>query len=192
MENRNNKGLRTMAIAALLLAVVGISVAFAALSQTLQINTEGTLIGGTWDIKWTAASGAKNLSLVNVEVGNATVPAVNLEISGIKLEKPGDKVEWTIKAENLGTIDAILSSFNNVYNVQIVTDPEEESSIKAADILVTLTKKNGSAISVGDTLAHGSYQEYLLTVEFDNSVTYIPSHDVEITIQTISFPWIQK
>jgi len=193
MENRNNRGLRSLIIVALIIAVVGISVAFAALGQTLTITGTGQITATDWDIHWSAAEGDVIVSSSeNVSEGiNSGLPATLIEITGIILEAPGDKVEWTITASNAGDIDAELESVTNLLSKVITFDELEESDLTENDIIVTLKKAGGGTITAGDTLAAGTTQDYVLTIEFNPLAETLPDLDVEIAI-TALFPWIQK
>ena len=198
-KEKDNRGLRSLIIVALIVSVAGISIVFAALSQTLQITTKGRIPTVDWNIKWVAASGTLAVGSEKTSKGSSVPsslafnPTDELKISGIILEKPGDKVYWIVKAENLGRIDAILSSTEDILDIKIDIHQEEESDIKEDDIIVTFTKNNNptfSPLSIGDTLKAGATQEYILTVQYGN-INYVPSHNVKITV-TIDLPWEQK
>ena len=69
------RGIRTLSIVALFVAVIGLSVAFAAMSRTLQINGTATMDTAKWDIHF------KDLTPV-VKTGAAveeTAPTINTE-----------------------------------------------------------------------------------------------------------------
>jgi len=194
MENRNNKGLRTLVIITLIIAVAGISVAFAALSQTLTITATGEIHATDWDIKWTDAEGKVLVGASNGadEGTNSSIPSTTITLSDIVLIAPGDKIEWTFTAENLGDIDAELESITNLLAKNITIHNEEESDISENDIIVTIKKAGGGAIAAGDALDAGTTQDYVLTIEFDPNFQDLPSHNVTITAITILFPWVQK
>lgn len=191
--NNDNRGLRTIAIAALLVAVVGISVAFAALSQSLTINATGKIKGSEWSLIWSAASGSEVTgSSATTTAGSVSgIDTPTLAISGIVLEQPGDKVEWVVTAKNDGDIDAKLGSFIELFSKTVTFDEEEGSGLTDEDVLVTLTKYTTGAIVAGDELLADDTQQYLLTIQFDPNAAEVPTHDVSISIQAI-FPWIQR
>ena len=194
MENKNSRGLRTMAIVALLVAVAGISIAFAAFTQTLNIGGTGKIQTTDWDIHWSATDGGKVVSGSNPLAAKGSVSGVGsttLTLSGIKLIAPGDKIEWVLTALNDGSIDAELENITNLLDVEVNFNDLEESDLTASDIKVTLTKNPSGAIATKDTLNAGASQAYLLTIEFNSLATELPSHDVDITI-TAQFPWVQK
>lgn len=192
METKN-RGIRALIIAALIVAVLGISVAFASLSQTLNINSTGTIRAAGWDVKWTAASGSKITGGSAVSAGSSdlTVPSATMTISGIVLENPEDKVQWVFTASNTGDIDAKLESITSLLVKNITFDGDESSNLTEDDIIVTLTKNPSGAIVAGDTLNASATQQYILTVEFNPEAEEVPSESVYISI-TIQFPWVQK
>ena len=96
--------IKVLSIAALLVAVLGLTVAFAALSQTLTINGSATVNTASWDIHF------KNLSTPTLTGNAAVTTAPTLDTKGttignyaLKLTKPGDSVTYTFDVENSGT-----------------------------------------------------------------------------------------
>ena len=192
-HGKDDKKLRSFIIVTLIFAVLSISVAFAALSQTLIINIDGKIRGSEWSLIWSAASGSKTgTSSSSSSYGiSSGVGSPTLTISGIVLEQPGDKVEWIVTASNEGVIDAVLANFTELFTKTVTFNPSEASNLDANDILVTLTKSPSGAVTIGDELDAGDTQDYILTIEFRPGATEVPSHDVTITV-TALFPWIQK
>ena len=100
--------IKVLSLVALIVAVLGLTVAFAALSQTLTINGTASINSATWDIHF------ENLA-TNV-VGDATLkedPTLNATtITGINftLTKPNDGVAFAFDIVNDGTIDAKIES----------------------------------------------------------------------------------
>ena len=188
-----NRGLRTIVIAALLVAMAGISVAFAAFAQMLDIGGTGRIQAVDWDIHWSAANGSMVLGSNPLATAGSVsgVGTTSLTISGITLIAEGDKVAWVFSVLNNGAIDAELESITNLLDVDIEFDLDEKSELTDSDIIVKLTKNPTGAIAAGDSLNAGATQTYLLTIEFSNLAIERPSHDVLITI-TAQFPWIQK
>lgn len=181
METKN-RGIRALAILALLVAVAGISVAFAALSQSVNFTTGGKVKGGNFKIIWTDASGdASEGASEGSAAGQGTV---TLTISDVVLVKPSDVVTWIITATNDGDFDARLQSLPTP---AITWDPA--TFTKGT---IDLTNEDGSPIVVGQKLAVGASANYKLTITFDEDTTTeeMPEEDVELTI-TATFPWVQ-
>ena len=102
---------KTLSLVALIVAVLGLTVAFAALSQTLTINGTASVDAATWDVHitdlekiWVEGS-AKVIS--EPTIGSDGVSIENFKVS---LSKPGDSVKYVYKVVNDGTVDVVLSS----------------------------------------------------------------------------------
>lgn len=117
---------KVLSLVALIVAVLGLTVAFAALSQTLTINGSANMDTATWDIH------IENLKVGTI-IGDAQVitePTISsdgksIENFKVSLTKPGDYVSYTFDFVNNGTIDA--------ENTNIITNGIDESSITSED-----------------------------------------------------------
>ena len=102
---------KIISLCALLVAVLGLTVAFAALSQTLTINGSAAVDTASWDIHF------ENLTL-SEKTGTAEVSGTpqltGTAISGIdvSLNKPGDKIVYEFDLVNNGSIEAKLTNIN--------------------------------------------------------------------------------
>ena len=100
--------IKTLSLVALIVAVLGLTVAFAALSQTLTINGTASVDAATWDVHFEG--------LTNEVSGGAKIngdPVVNgTSITGINatLTKPNDYALFMTDIQNAGTINAKISS----------------------------------------------------------------------------------
>lgn len=103
--------IKIISLCALLVAVLGLTVAFAALSQTLTINGSAAVNTASWDIHF------ENLTL-SEKTGTAEVSGTpqltGTAISGIdvSLNKPGDKIVYEFDLVNNGSIEAKLTNIN--------------------------------------------------------------------------------
>ena len=103
---------KALVVVVLLIVIAGLTVAFAALSSSLNINGTAYLDAAKWGIKF------ENLS-EPVSVGTATTTGTakieetkSAEINGINvsLSTPGDKVTYTVDLVNEGTINAKIDN----------------------------------------------------------------------------------
>jgi hypothetical protein len=108
--SRHHKKTRVIAMAALSVGVVGLGVAFAALSTTLSISGSAKVAVSNWDIRW------ENLSCTptgEASVGT-TAPAISSDYHTITLSPtftaPGDTVTCNFDAANKGSLAAKLTS----------------------------------------------------------------------------------
>ena len=110
---RRNK--RKNRILFLFLILLGLSIGFAALSTTLNIEGQTIISKNTWSVYWDNA-------VVNPEsVTPNNVPVISKQGNDrentsvtwtVNLAKPGDFYEFTVDAVNAGTINAMITSIN--------------------------------------------------------------------------------
>ena len=177
MEKKNVGYL--VAIFALAIAVVGMSIGFAFTDINLQIKGDKvTTKAASWDVHFDSTSLAATAnSNVTASTPIATSDTTHASYA-VTLEKPGDKYEFTIKAKNYGTFDAKLSAY------ALTASP----SLPTGDSYIAHTLKyNGNVITPGDisgtTLAPGASDTYTVTVEYlkPTDAANLPSEDVEYT-----------
>ena len=172
-----NKGFKIDAIVALCVAVAGLSVAYAALSQSLTVTTNASATGldATWNVFLSVDDGdgctITNLNNASSTGGATTSSAgtitvdsaarTNIEISGVVLAAPGDQVTCTFHAKNIGTMDAILNGVTTsgaASNNGLVTAVTGQGTAKTADegiikeqVTYAITEADGAAITTGAT-----------------------------------------
>lgn len=188
--------IKTLSIIALIVAVLGLTVAFAALSTTLNITGTAKVPNETtsWDIHF------DNLNTELIGEGKVTTaPTVSAtEIKGyeVSILKPGDGAKFTFDVVNSGKIDATLSSITELKPVCTVTNPESsaEADKVCADLTYTLTyTDSGDAVAANDVLNKGTTKNLTLTLVYNNNVsTTLPSDDVTIEGLAISLIYTQK
>ena len=103
------RGAKIIAIVALLIAVVGLTVGYAAYSSTLTINGTANVDPASWKVNFDYKTGT---SLTGVTKGHAaenTAPTLaDTTISGfdVTLKAPGDSVTYNFLIKNSGTLNA--------------------------------------------------------------------------------------
>lgn len=108
MEKKN--GAYLVAVIALAIAVVGMSIGFAFSDINLTVNGDVTTKAQSWDVHFDSASiqetsgSVSATNAANVETGNLTATY------NVTLEKVGDFYEFTIDAKNYGDFNAKLSN----------------------------------------------------------------------------------
>ena len=99
---------KALVVVVLLIVVAGLTIAFAALSTTLNINGTAYLDAAKWGIRFENLSEPVKLGTAAV-TGTAEIEETkSAEITGINvsLSTPGDKVTYTVDLANEGTINA--------------------------------------------------------------------------------------
>ena len=169
---------KALVIVVLLIVIAGLTVAFAALSTTLNINGTAYLDAAKWGIKF------ENLS-EPVKVGTASTSGTakieetkSAEINGINvnLSIPGDKVTYTVDLVNEGTINAKIDNIEKT----ILTEEQQRY------LTFKVTDKDYNEVSEGDILSSGETKKLIITIEFIKDLT---KEDLPTSTSTISLSY---
>lgn len=190
---------KIIAFVALIIAVISLSIGYAAWSTTLTISGTAKVDPSTWSVKFAYKSGS---SLTPTIEGNASSTGATLtstSVSGfdITLKAPGDSVTYNWLVKNEGGLDAELKTFN-MGNISCApgtgsSTNQTQANNLCSDLEYTLTYANGSAISVGDQLAktNGS-AELKLTLKWKSNSTVVVPDDVKVTVGTTTMIYEQS
>lgn len=190
MRNSNSK---MMSVIALVIAVVGLSIGFAALQTQLTVNGTAEVTGGSkWDVKFVTGS------LNKVETGSATGTAPTIaatSVTGFKatLLKPGDKVSYYFQVTNAGSFDAKIDSIT-------IGEPVCSTAAFCNNLKYTFayTTANdgvaGVAPATGDTLAKNETKWLVLSVEYLSTAdaSTLPTEKVTVSGLTATINYVQK
>lgn len=169
-ERNNSKGI---IIAVLLVAIVVMSIGYAALTQKLQIN--GTAeITSEWDVKITGIQ-VKEKNGTAVEASPATSDGTTATFD-VQFTSPGDSITYDVTVTNSGSLDAVLAS--------IVSTPQVDGS---PDIIYTVT-----GVTSGNTeiSADGGTNVVTVKAEFNPNATTVPT--VKTRSLTVDLEYVQK
>ena len=209
--------IKVLSIVALIVAVLGLTVAFAALSQTLTINgkskveknnADGT--GDKWNIRFYGVSSDgttidESATIVKpvitggssypAEAKDATLGATSILIGnknedGVVLKKPNDKVVYTFYVKNNGSINAEIDDV--VKNLVCETSNENDKNF-CDDVSLTLKyDDNNEDVKKGDKLGRGVSRKINLTFEFSNAATSLPTDDIIFFNGPILLTYVQS
>ena len=164
-----------------LLLIVTISVGYAALSTTLNINGTSTIKTNTWDVhfanvKTTTNTGATVTKTPTITEGKTTEVTYN-----VALNKPGSVYEFTVDVVNSGTIDAKTSAI-----------PTLGGNTQPTIFNYTVTWSDGTAITANTALAAGATKTVKVRIEYKKDITaaQLPSADTTLSL-TCSIPYVQ-
>lgn len=181
---KKDRGTRTIAIFAILLSILGLTVGYSALSQTLTINGTGKVIGADWNIVWA------NISEPQL-VGSASAPSkenviisdTSITLNDVILRLPGDSITYTFDVSNTGDINAKIGTIT-----ASTPDYTGTGETSTADVQLVrnnfeyqLTYDDNKALAVNDTLNAGDTKTLKLTILYKESATDIPTNDVVIS-----------
>ena len=160
--------------------ILGLSIAFAALSATLNINFGNVnQTTQTWNVQFndsaasvTASEGGT--SATGRVCGTASVSATQVTVADTQLSKPGDKCTWALTVENKGSINATLTSITPSYPDQI-SCTGSSSSMVCGNITYKITTDSAGTtlLTSGGTLTNttGTLPIYLIAEYTGNGET---------------------
>ena len=169
MEQEKYKNRQSMIIIAILCACLfGISIAYAALSATLNITFGNlTQTALTWDVGFEPGNitGTK-LGSSNAVCGEATATKNSVTLANTTLSTLHDKCTYKFTIKNLGTVDALLASIASKTPTSMSCDTSVTSKMICNNITYTLTSnQEGTALlGVNNTLVAntGTLDVYLI------------------------------
>ena len=171
-----NREIKIIAVVALLVAVVGLSVAYAALSATLEISGSATINSASWDVGFVKDTYETTGSASFVE---PTVSSTSITGYSAKLITPGDSVTYKFKITNQGSIPATLGTVN-IGNISCTGTDSAEATATCANLTYSVTYADGTAIKVGDALDAGATKDAKITIAFNSNATTVPINAVTV------------
>lgn len=192
--------IKVLSVVALIVATLGLTIAFAALSQTLTINGTASVNSASWDIHFESLNGSDEVSAELSRIPNEwsnlgaypltfendkTTASVNLAAFG----RPGDTIEYKFKIVNNGTVDAIISDITKntpEFGTNIEGDSPETGSVVGTpdeeDIeffnnyfIYKLTyTETGTEVSKDDVINAGEEKNVTLTIGIDEAAPELP------------------
>ena len=167
--------IKMLSLSAVIVAVLGLTVAFASLSATLNIKGSAYLDAAKWGIKF------QNLSEPSIvgEASDAKTAKIEKDVSinGIKvtLSKPGDSVTYTVDLVNDGDINA------KIENIEKTNLTEEQQKY------ITFTvkyKEDDTELKIGDILSKGEVKPLVIKIEYrkDLESSDLPKSAQEINL----------
>ena len=172
---------KIVALVAVIIAVIGLSIAFAAMSRTLNINGRGNVDPANFDIYFTNLSQPTLKGEASVS-GTPTLATKGVTISNmnVTLKKPNDSVVYTVDIKNDGDIDA------EIENLVLPTFTSAQQEL--FDFTVVYTN-GGQAVSIGDTLAKGETKNVTITFKYkditDESLLPSTAQQISLSYQII-------
>lgn len=169
MKKKSNRKFVLLVLALLLFTI---TVGYATLSTTLQINGTSKINNAAWNVHFA------NLNVTKGSVAATKAAAIDSATTtidyNVELTKPGDFYEFTVDVTNAGSINAKLSAIPTLGGVSTEQD---------VYINYTVTYSDGKAIGANDKLAAGETKKLKVKVEFDENIT---SNQLPTTAQTLN------
>ena len=193
--------IKIISLCALLVAVLGLTVAFAALSQTLTINGSAAVNAASWDIHFEKTSGKETEVKGAATFTEPTLSGTTIENFSATLTKPGDSVIYYFDIVNNGTVDAQIESYNfpyalsdcitniNKYSYCMNFDFNSDDNVSVLDKSVYIDLFNhylkyadtDKSVRQGDTINAGETKHMKLVIEYKDTATELPENNLTIT-----------
>ena len=203
-----NRGTTVAIVAALIIAVISLGVAFAAFSTTLTINGTATVESSNWKIHFTKTSGGSDPGSTGVAIspttsnlngftttatGSGTLKTADFTWTGT-LKTPGDRIVFPFFIRNAGTYNAKITSINTP-TISCTKNSTAETTVCGNITYGVYTDENGKTrLPLNDTLASGaSKQVYVIvTLNKDMTAAQLPDANVTVNPTTISITYSQN
>lgn len=191
--SKRGKKIGATLIAILIISIVTLTVAYAALSETLTISGSGTVNASNWDIKLNNST-----TKTNSKTGTATytTPVVNgTTISySVGLTKPSDSVTLYFDVLNNGDVTGeITSIISSTPTCTSATGNTADADLVCNNLEISLVYSDGSSVQVGDVINTEGYRclngstssstkAYIkLVIKLKDSMTSVPTSEVTIS-----------
>ena len=213
MEKR--RGTTVAVVAALIIAVVSLGVAFAAFSSTLTINGSATVVASNWNVFFTTGASAADpgtsgtalpsgqIAASNIQglpataTGSATVKTADFTWEA-SFKTPGDKVVYDFYVRNEGDYNAKITSINAPQISCTKGSPATTENTVCGHIHYGLYKDaNGTnAVAENDTIASKGNAHYYVIAYLDNTSwapdgSDLPDATVNVSTTQISITYTQ-
>ena len=179
MKKKGRKGFLALI---LLLLLIGVTIGYSILSDTLNIHGTSKIKNATWKVHFTSVSAGATGSVAPVQAPTIASDELNISYE-VNLDKPGDFYEFTATVKNDGSVDAKLSSAPVLTGVSAAQD---------VYLNHTFTHTDGSAVTAGETLVAGASVTYKVRIEFDRNITndQLPSAEQNLSLN-VKMDWEQ-
>ena len=182
MGSKENR-VRNVVLGVLAVSLIGLTVAYAQLTQRSNINGTAKSKSNTWDIHFENLKSNVTGNAVLSQDNPLTIVSNSTTISGSvgNLSLPGDSIVYTFDIANKGTISAQLSADPIISTPECSSNDATGATVVCENVIYTLTYADGSKIKTGDILEKGEKKAAKLTISLKNSMSAVPSAEVDIT-----------
>lgn len=168
--------IKALGIVALVIAVLGLTIAFAALSQTLTINGSAYLDAAKWGIKFQNLTEPEKVGDANT-TGTAVIEEdVSINNINVSLSTPGDSVTYGVELVNEGTINAKIEKI----------DKPELTNEQQRYLKFTVKDDLGNELVEGDILNAGETKHLTIKIEFKKD---IEKEDLPTSVSNITLSY---
>ena len=180
----SERKVKIITLVAVIVAVIGLTIAFAAMSRTLNIHGSGTMDPVNWDIYFENIKLKSDTSPSSVTgnptptTGNTAATINNLNVT---LKNPGDEVVWTADITNNGDVNAEIQSFS--------LTPNLTNELLEFTAIYTDEYEHGHVITVGDMLYAGETRNITISFKYkditDESLLPDEAEEINVSYQIV-------
>ena len=194
-----DRSFKIVAVVALVMALSGLVVAYAAYSTTLKVSGTVTAKSSkqSWNVQFQNLSAGTKTGLASIK----TAPTLSAtQVSGFEIEffAPGDSIEYTWDVTNAGKLDAKLTTAS-IGSLSCAAAPNskvtpEEVTALCKDLTMSLTYGDNSEITTNAVLpfASDNTKQLKLKVTWNAASTATISDDVTVTVGESTFVYTQN
>ena len=177
-----NRKITIILVITLIISVIGLGIAFAAFSTTLNISGTAQVQSSSWDIEFEGITTAGTIdnAVINGTATEVTHPTItnsgkDIGTYSVTLKSPGDSVTYNFKIHNKGDYAATVSSVTIASGVNLTTDTAKQQSetdtLNAIDYRLYYTSNNALVGSgdAKDCLEPGEEENVTLRIVFSSS-----------------------
>ena len=154
--------IKVLSLVAMIVAVLGLSIAFASLSTTLKINGTASMDTASWDVHFDNLS---SVSLTNkaIETNSPNISSDGLSVENINvaLKEPKDKATYKVDIVNEGSINATITNI-----VKSTLTKEQEKYF-----YFNVTYKDGTSIEKDNIINAGDKDSLIIEIGYKEDIT---------------------
>ena len=184
----SERKVKIVSLVAVIVAVIGLTIAFAAMSRTLYIHGSGTMDPVNWDIYFENLSSPVLVGEASVS-GSPNLATKGAEITNLNatLKQPNDSVTYTVDITNDGDVNAEISQIN------LPSLTNAQSQLFEFSARYTNEYENGHTITVGDMLYAGETRNITIVFKYKDIAdeSLLPSSPEAINL-SYSINYIQS
>lgn len=192
----NNK-VQNVLLGVLAIGLIGITVAYAALTQQLKIEGTAKVASSKWDVHFgiVSAGNAQGYATAGTlaKTGETTIAG---DIGTLKA--PGDSITYTFDIENAGDINAIIDTVTGGQSFTCTSATKSVADAVCKDLTYSIKYTDGNAtIAKGDKLAKATNsstptkKNVTLTLTYKSTATTVASEDVTVTADPMTITYVQ-
>lgn len=160
---RNDKSRNMLIIVILLIAILSISIGYAALSQQLTITGTSSTGSASWDIAFSSISKNDELSTAGSKEVDIPVVVGTSATFNVEFDYPGAKIVYDLIVTNNGTIDATYVDYGGLDEVNGAEPTQIQYSIDRLD------PDNNNVLNATGDLLSGKTNKFRITVQWVSS-----------------------